>query len=65
MKNIIDAIINLVTNPKVELVRHYSYVNRANNMGNALEEYIKDLFAGTVEEMDENQRNLKLSQVFS
>lgn len=65
MKNIIDAIINLVTNPKVELVRHYSYVNRANNMGDALEEYIKDLFAGTVDETDENIRNSKLSDVFS
>lgn len=65
MKNIIDAIINLVTNPKVELVRHYSYVNRANNMGDALEEYIKDLFAGTVDETDENIRNSKLSDIFS
>lgn len=65
MKNIIDAIINLVTDPKVELVRHYSYVNRANNMGDALEEYIKDLFAGTVDETDENIRNSKLSDVFS
>lgn len=65
MKDIIDAIINLVTNPKVELVRHYSYVNRANNMGDALEEYIKDLFAGTVDETDENIRNSKLSDVFS
>lgn len=64
MKNIINAIINLVTNPKVELVRHYSYVNRANNMGDALEEYIKDLFAGTVDETDENIRNSKLSDVF-
>lgn len=65
MKNIIDAIINLVTNPKVDLVRHYAYVNRANSMGDALEEYIKDLFAGTVEETDENVRMTKFSQVFS
>lgn len=55
----------MVTNPKVELVRHYSSVNRANNMGDALEEYIKDLFAGTVEETDETIRNKKISKVFS
>lgn len=55
----------MVTNPKVELVRHYSSVNRANNMGDALEEYIKDLFAGTVEETDETIRNEKISKVFS
>lgn len=65
MKNLIDAIINLVTNPKVELVRHYASVNRANSMGDALEEYVKDLFAGTVEEADENIRNEKFSEVFS
>ena len=65
MKNIIDAIINLVTNPKVELVRHYSYINRANTIGDAFEEYIKDLFAGTVDEIDDNIRNYKLSEVFS
>lgn len=65
MRNIIDAIIDLVTNPKVELVRHYASVNRANSMGDALEEYIKDLFAGTVEETDENIRNQKISDVFS
>lgn len=34
-------------------------------MGDALEEYIKDLFAGTVDETDENIRNSKLSDVFS
>lgn len=34
-------------------------------MGDALEEYIKDLFAGTVEETDETIRNEKISKVFS
>ena len=35
VRNIIDAIIDLVANPKVELVRHYASVNRANSMGDA------------------------------
>ena len=29
-------------------------------MGDALEEYVKDLFAGTVEETDENIRNQRV-----
>lgn len=65
MKNIIDAIINLVTNPKFELKDYSESHNRANNMGEALEEYVKDIFAGTVNEKDENARNQKLSEVFS
>ena len=65
MANIINAILNLVQNPKVELVRHYASANRANNMGAALEEYVKDLYANTVEETDENKRNSKIASVFS
>ena len=45
--NIINAIYNLVNNPVVELVSYYLGKNRANNAGDALEEYIKDLFANT------------------
>lgn len=65
MSNIISAIIQLVENPKFELRAYSESHNRANNMGEALEEYIKDLFAGTVNETDENIRNRKLSEVFS
>ena len=65
MANIINAIIQLVTNPKFELKAYSENHNRANNMGEALEEYIKDIFAGTVNEKDENVRNQKLSEVFS
>ncbi len=65
MSNIIKAIITLVSDPKVALVRHYTSVNRANNMGDALEEYVKDLFANTVEEQDENTRHLRIREVFS
>lgn len=65
MSNIISAIINLVKNPKIELLRNGSSHNRANNMGEALEEYIKDLFANTVDVYDENTRNAILEKVFS
>ena len=65
MSNIINAIIQLVENPKFELRKYSESHNRANNMGEALEEYIKDIFAGTVNETDENIRNQKLSEIFS
>lgn len=65
MANIINAIIHLIENPKFELKQYSESHNRANNMGEALEEYIKDLFANTVNEKDENIRNQKLAEVFS
>lgn len=65
MSNIINAIINLVTDPKIKLREYSSGHNRANDMGRGLEEYIKDLFAGTVNETDEQSRNIALSKVFS
>ncbi|MDR0861460.1 MAG: NgoPII family restriction endonuclease [Oscillospiraceae bacterium] len=63
--NIIRAIINIVRQPKFELMAYSRSHNRANNMGEALEEYIKDVFAGTVGLNDENARNTQLSQTFS
>lgn len=65
MSNIINAIINLVTDPKIKLREYASGHNRANDMGKGLEEYIKDLFAGTVNETNEQNRNVALSSVFS
>ena len=62
--SIIDAIMNLVNNPVTKLVREYSSRNRANNAGDALEEYVKDLFAGSFN-MDETSRLERLSEVFS
>lgn len=47
MTTIVDAIENLVRNPVTMLNREYRSHNRANNMGEALEEYVKDLFAGS------------------
>lgn len=62
--SILTAIYNLVNNPIVELVEYYHGRNRANNMGDALEEYVKDLFANSFE-MPEHKRILRLSNVFS
>lgn len=65
MSNIIDAIYNLINNPVIELREFYKSKNRANNMGDALEEYIKDLFANTINETDEQNRLDKISKTFS
>ena len=64
-KNIINAIINIVKNPILDLKGHSTGHNRTNNMGEALEEYIKDLFSGTVFEKDETKRMEIISEVFS
>jgi hypothetical protein len=39
--------------------------NRANNMGAGLEEFIKDIFAGTINETDEQNRLTTFSQTYS
>lgn len=65
MSNIINAIYNLINNPVIELRDFYKSKNRANNMGDALEEYIKDLFSGSINETDEQKRLEKISDTFS
>lgn len=65
MANTIQAIINLVSNPKLELVEYYNSRYRANSEGGSLEEYIKDLYAGTLDELDEEKRKKLIDNVFS
>jgi hypothetical protein len=48
MTNILKAIINLVQNPIVDIKPYYQGRNRANSVGDALEVYIKDIFANTI-----------------
>jgi hypothetical protein len=63
--NILTAISNVIANPIVELQSFYKSSNRANNMGEALENYIKDVFAGTLTERDEQKRLKIFAEVFS
>ncbi len=65
MNNIIDAICNLVENPRTELIRKGDSHNRANSMGEALEEYIKDLFAGVSENTSDEMRDELIQGTFS
>lgn len=62
--NIINAIINLINNPIIKLVNDYKGRNRANNVGDALEEYVKDLFADSFD-LSESDRLERVSEVFS
>lgn len=65
MTNILEAIINIVNNPVVAIRNHYTGRNRVNNVGEALEMFVKDAFANTIQEKDEQKKNTKFNQVFS
>ena len=47
MSNIIQAIYNIYKCPMYNMGKHYYAKNRANNMGDALEHFIKDSFANS------------------
>lgn len=64
-RNIVDAIIEIVKSNQHQVLQQSSLLNRANAMGDALEEYCKDIFAGTIEENNKEERIKKLSDVFS
>lgn len=65
MTNILEAIVNIVNNPVVEIKNHYSGRNRVNNVGEALEMFVKDAFANTIREHDAQVKNIKFSEAFS
>ena len=62
--NILVAIKNLIENPITALTAHYSGRNRVNGIGNALEVYIKDLFANTLLFPDEYSRLMYIKKFF-
>lgn len=62
--NVIDAIINLLNQPIVNLQAIYLGKNRINNIGEALERYVQDLFINGFG-LDETQRNLAITEHFS
>jgi hypothetical protein len=65
MTNILEAIVNIANNPVVAIRNHYTGRNRANNVGEALEMFVKDAFANTIQEQDEQIKNTRYNQVFS
>lgn len=65
MTNILEAIVNIANNPIVAIKNHYTGRNRANNVGEALEMFVKDAFANTIQEQDLQLKNTRYNQVFS
>lgn len=65
MTNVLIALKNLTEHPLIDLVSHYRGRNRANNMGDALETYVKDLFCDATDLTDPNARNTRYEQAFS
>lgn len=63
--NVLTAIRNILENPIIGVKTYYSGRNRANSVGGALEEYIKDLFANTLNIEDDYSKNKKYSEAFS
>lgn len=63
--NVIDAIFHMITGFFDEINRNTHGLNRANQMGGALEEWVKDIFANTLHSNNEQERLRILSQVFS
>jgi hypothetical protein len=65
MANILEAVHRIVSNPIIEVKSFYQAKNRANSVGDALEKYVKDIFANTFQEENGAERNKIYSQVFS
>ena len=63
--NILDSIINIIKTDSYNLRETMVTTNRANSMGDALEEYVLDSFSDSIDEQDEQIRLKKISDVFS
>jgi len=64
MTNILKAIKNIMDRPIIQLRDFYTGRNRANSIGESLENYVKDCFADTFE-LNEADRITHFNEVFS
>jgi len=65
MSNILKAFINIVNNYQVHIENITNGNNRANNMGEGLEAYIKDIFASTTNETNAQTKLERLERIYS
>lgn len=65
MTNILEAIFNIIDHKNFQIKDFYTGRNRANSMGDALENYIKDAFANTFMTNDEQIRLNIYNEKFS
>lgn len=64
MSNLLQAIKTIVDNPIIKVKDYYTGRNRANSVGEALENYVKDIFSNSFE-LSEFDRLQKFNEVFS
>lgn len=65
MTNILEAIVNIAQNPIYEIRNHYSGRNRVNNVGEALETFVKDAFTNCIQTEDETEKMRRYNEEFS
>jgi len=65
MSNTLKAFVAIVNNYQININTLSGGNNRVNNMGDGLEEFIKDIFAGTINETDEQSKLTKFAQINS
>ncbi len=67
MTNILEAIVNIINNPIPDILTHYKSQskNRINAVGDALEEFVKDAFANTINQSNLREKSQIYSQKFS
>jgi len=65
MANILQAFINIVNNYQVNITNVTNGNNRANNMGEGLETYVKEAFSDTLLESDKKIKKQKFRDCFS
>ncbi len=63
MSNLLKAIKSIVETPIIQVKDYYTGRNRANSVGEALENYVKDIFANSFE-LSEVDRLKKLVKSF-
>ena len=65
MTNILEAIVNIAQNPIYAIRSHYSGRNRLNNIGEALETFVKDAFTNSIQTEDELEKMRRYNEEFS
>lgn len=65
MSNLLEAIVNIINHNNFDIIKSYKSLNRINNNGEALENYIKDAFSNCIAEKNENVRMIKHDSTLS
>jgi len=65
MTNILKALIHLINNTNNDVKSRYSSSNRINNVGEGLEEYVKDLFSNSLDVENEVNKLNRYTECFS